>query len=144
MGTINQLRAKLQSLNIAEVSQASIEETKDEIIERQKEQLRYGLNSKGEKIGKYKNPAYARKKSSMNPLAGFGNVDLKLTGAFVGGIKVDVGNEVFTTESLDSKAEGLEAKYGNDILGLDEDHKKGYVKNLRPVFLKKVRSKTGL
>ncbi len=85
------------------------------------------MNAKGEKIGKYRSSKYARVKNEMNPLAGLGNVDLKLTGAFHAGIKVTVNAETFTTESIDKKGPDLKAKYG-EVFGLDEDHTKGYIK----------------
>lgn len=144
MASLLQIKERISTLNIRTIAETSIEETKQDIIDRQKEQMRYGLNAKGQKIGKYKNDAYARKKNAMNPLAGMGNVDLKLEGNFTGALKVDVGPDVYKTYSTDSKAEALTEKYGPDIVGLDPDHKKGYVNDLRPVFMKHVREKIRL
>ncbi len=49
--TTLELRNKILNMDIDLISQNSIEETKDGIIERQQEQLRYGLNAKGETRG---------------------------------------------------------------------------------------------
>lgn len=145
MASLLQIKARVLNVNIRAIAETAIEETKQDIIDRQQEQLRYGFNAKGQKIGKYKNEAYARKKNAMNPLAGLGNVDLKLEGNFVKAIKVDVTPDVYRIESTDSKSAELTEKYGEDIMGLDADHKKGYVnQDLRPVFMKKVREKIKL
>ena len=145
MTTVLQLRERIRSMDIDVISQNSIEETKDEIVKKQKEQLLQGLNAKGEKIGRYRSNKYARAKNQMNPLPGLGVPDLKLTGAFHAGINVTINTETFKTESTDSKGPDLEAKYGNEILGLNEESKDEYVKeSLRPEFLKRIRKITGL
>lgn len=145
MSTALQLRERIRAMDIDVISQNSLEETKDDIVKKQKEQLLQGLNAKGEKIGRYRSNKYARAKNQMNPLAGLGVPDLKLTGAFHSGINIQVNTETFKTESTDSKGPELEAKYGKEILGLNEESKDEYVKeSLRPEFIKRVRQASGL
>ena len=80
----------------------------------------------------------------MNPLPGLGTPDLKVTGAFYSGIRVDYNSGVLTTKSSDEKADELEKKY-QDIYGLGGNFKKGFIKNsLRPALNKEITSLTGL
>lgn len=99
--------------------------TEDEYLKLQKDQLLHGLNAKGEEIGFYRNEDYADKKHRQNPKAGFGNVDLKLTGSFYEGISTHISNEGFLIESSDAKAPALEKKYG-DPFGLADERKQSY------------------
>lgn len=145
MATINQLQVKIKAVKVAEISQQSIEETKEAIVERQKDQLLHGLNAEGQPIGEYKNPLYAEVKNRMNPLPGEGVPDLKLTGAFYSGINVQVTPDTFKTESTDNKAPDLEKKYGEQILGLDKENKSAYMQDdLKPVFVRNIRNAIGL
>lgn len=144
MASPYELKQRILSLNMRSIAEQAVEDTKQDIVERQQEQLRYGLNRKGQKIGKYKNDAYAKKKNALNPLPGLGNVDLKLEGDFHREIFVEVTPDVFKTDSKDSKSIDLQKKYP-DALGLDPDHKKGYAnQELRKAFMKHVREKAKL
>lgn len=144
MASSYELKNRILGLNIHAIAEQSVEETKDQIIDRQQEQLRYGLRSDGKKIGKYKNDSYARKKNAMNPLAGFGNVDLKLEGGYHGNLQVDVAPDVYKIYDTDVKAPDLEKKYDNP-LGLTTDHKKNYAnQDVRPVLMKKVKGQLKL
>jgi hypothetical protein len=57
----------------------------------------------------------------MNPLPPFRVPDLHLTGAFYGGMKLDVSGDSFTITSTDGKTPELVEKYGEDIFGLSEE-----------------------
>lgn len=148
MSTIGQLQARIKAVNVQTLSQASIEETKNVIIEKQVDQLRHGLDSSGGLIGDrkpYRNPLYASYKAGKNPLPGFGNPDLIDTGSFVSKIKVDVGPDVYKTDSEDFKSADLQAKYGKEILSLDKKNKADYVNEaLRPALVKKIKEITQL
>lgn len=71
-------------------------------------------------IGVYKNPFYAKKKFSMNPLAG-GTVDLILTGSFTNKLFLETTNKGFIFDSSDNKTALLQQKYGTEIMGLNQD-----------------------
>lgn len=138
MTTIAALRRRFENLNVSEVSENSIDATKDQYKEQQRDQLAHGKRADGSQIGKYRNPAYARKKAAMNPLAGFGNVDLKLTGSYYKDLFVDVRSDVIAVDSSDSKAGDLEKKYG-DPFGLGGEYRAKYIQALEPVFINKVK-----
>jgi hypothetical protein len=142
--TINTVLARLKSFDVSEVAQDAIIENSKSIADQQRHQMLTGLNSKGEKIGKYRNASYARKKAAMNPLAG-GSVDLKLTGAFHRGIFVaDVRKDVFVLSSTDEKTVDLANKY-NDPFGMNEDSRKELVNGeLGKGFIRTAREKLKL
>lgn len=140
MNTIAAIKKRIDSLNISDQSQIAIDETREQLILKQQIQMLHGLDAKGEKIGKYRNPKYAAAKFAMNPLAGEGYVDLRLTKDFFNAQFVDVRTDVFVIESGDEKTDALVKKYGEDIFGLSKDYKTEYVKeDLTPVFLNNVR-----
>lgn len=79
-----------------------------------------GENPDKSRIGYYSSPAYRLFKRQLNPLAG-GSVDLILTGAFTGGLAVEsLGNRRFIFDSSDDKTPFLVAKYGLDIMGINQ------------------------
>ena len=145
MATIADIRKRFNALDLIEEAGAAIDQTRDQLIEKQKDQLLHGFNSKGERIGKYKSAKYARVKNQMNPLAGLGNVDLKVKGDYHGGLFVDVRTDSYVVESGDEKSGDLEKKYGKKTLGLNKDSLEEYVPNdLQPVFIKNIRKKLKL
>ena len=141
--TINSVLKRLE-VDINTVVEDAIIENSETLADLQRAQMLKGENSKGEKIGKYRNPAYARKKASMNPLAG-GSVDLKLTGDFHRGIFVaDVRKDVFVMSSADEKTVELSKKY-DDPFGMNADSKNELVNGeFAKDFKKKVRLKLRL
>ena len=68
----------------------------------------------------------------MNSLAGFGNVDLKLTGDFQFELFVDVRADTFVIDSADEKSQKLKSKYGEMIFGLADDYSDRFVLLARP------------
>ena len=147
MATLLQLKARLEQLNEARIASDAVQETSGDLSEKNRQQLHGGFNKKGEKIGDtrpYRNRHYARLKAGMNSKPGFGNPDLKLTGAFYRQLKTDVQGELIHTTSADSKTAWLQKKY-SDLFGLGGDFKTLYIEeNLRPAFLQKLKEATGL
>lgn len=132
-------RKNWERLSVEDVSIDSIDATSEQLEAAQSEQMLHGVKQDGAPIGLYRNEEYATMKHAMNPLAGFGNVDLKLTGDFMQGFEVNVFPDSFIVESTDEKAKELEEKYG-DVFGVGGEFKNKYVdESLRPVFLKKVK-----
>jgi hypothetical protein len=143
--TIKGLHDKIKSVNVGEVIESSMEDAAPLIADRQKDQMRDGVNQKGAKIGRYRNPAYARKKNAMNPLPGFGVPDLLLTGAFYKGIYADVRGDKLILDSTDGKTPKLAKQYGEEIFGLNRSTKAEFIReDLRPVFMKRIKKATGL
>jgi hypothetical protein len=144
MGTILELKARLQKVDVAYEAETAIDATKTDIITRQKDQLLHGLRADGTLIGKYKSKVYAAKKYAQNPLPGFGNMDWRLTGALYGDIFVDVRRDIYVIDSADPKMQSLEKQFG-DPMGLDEANQTGYVEEkLRPQFMKQIHQVTGI
>lgn len=144
MNTIASVRRRFEALDVLDTSQDAIDATSEQYLDQQKEQMKHGLRPDGSKIGEYALTEYAELKYAMNPLAGFGNVDLKLTGAFQMNTQLNVIGEEMIIESLDSKAQELEEKYG-DVFGIGGEFKEKYVTEyLQPVFIQKVKDKVKL
>lgn len=146
MSTIAQLLKKVQAVNIELIASESIDNTKEVLKTKQRDQLFHGLDSTGKPINKkYQNNKYARVKNEMNPLPGLGVPDLKLTGSFYNEMFVDVRSSSFVLDSADQKSGNLQVKYGTNIFGLGPNAKKEYIKeSLRPEFRKKIKVITGL
>lgn len=125
MATIGHLINNLKAVNFNEVIEQAVEITAKDLSRKQQDQMLHGLNAEGDKIGKYKNPRYAEKKYAMNPLAGKGNVDLKLTGAFQKDIVVDAREISVVIDSADVKSAMLQKKYGK-VFGLNKEYAGSY------------------
>lgn len=98
-------------------------------------ELDFGLRPDRNKIGSYASNDYAHKKNNINALAGFGNVDLILTGAWSNSLfPIKKGNGFFFDSSNDKNAE-LIAKYGLDILGLNQ---KTFDKIQKEIYAKEI------
>jgi len=86
-----------------------------------------GEKPDGNKIGRYslsdEGQNYADFKNQVNPLAGFGNVDLLLTRRFFNSMFVTPyykGAYIF--DAKDEKRNLLIAKYGLDIMGISQEY----------------------
>lgn len=113
------------------------------VIELNTFQLDYGLNAKGGRFQSYKTQRYATKKNKMNPRPGFGNPDLKLTGAFWAALKTDIRAGVMDIYSTDHKAEFLSDRYAS-IYGLTEESMGVIRAEAVLIFTHKLRSEIGL
>ncbi len=144
MTTISDAFESLKTIDIQGEAAGAIDDTKEEMKNIQRDQLLHGIKGDGKQIGKYRNRAYAAKKYAMNPLAGIGNVDLKLTGSVHNDIFVDVRDREFIIDSADTKMEGLTEKYG-DPFGLTDENEAVYIEEtLQDQFTFRMRNKTGL
>jgi hypothetical protein len=103
MITVAELNRRVKRLNVETTSEESIDQTKEDYKSSQRDQMLHGLKADGSKIGKYRSPAYARRKYAMNPLAGFGNMDWRLTGSLHKEIFVHADNGLVVTGSADEK-----------------------------------------
>lgn len=137
MAGLKAIISKVQSLNMREIAQLSVLNTTDQVVELNQMQLTEGLNAKGDLLGATKpyrpykmedGREYADFKNRINPVPGYGNPDLYLTGAFYEGMYGQVENDVLRIDSRDSKSNALQGKYGRDIFGLTEESKAHYVR----------------
>jgi hypothetical protein len=98
-----------------------VEEDKGKVLrEAKKNEFEFGLRPSFKKIGKYASEDYAAKKNTQNALAGYGNVDLIHTGAFVNSMFPVRSGHGFIFDASNDKKELLVEKYGKDILGLNQ------------------------
>lgn len=94
----------------------------NQVLKRAKiNELEFGLRPDRKKIGRYRGFDYAEMKHNMNPLAGRGNVDLILTGAFSNSLFTTGKSTVYRFESGDPKAQSIQNRYGIDVVqGLNQ------------------------
>lgn len=77
------------------------------------EQLAQGIDENGNQIGArlpYRSREYANYKNRLNPVAGIGNPDLRLTGDYWDSITANIGKNTIQMVALDHKADDL-ARY---------------------------------
>jgi len=103
---------------IDRVKEDAIEYSTTDMEDLNIEQMLFGNNADGEDIGEYRSESYAAMKQSMNSRPPAMVPDLRLTGAFHSGMKVDYTGNDLTFTSTDSKTSELTAKYGQNIFGL--------------------------
>lgn len=127
MSTISKLLRNLERVSLSDVLEDSFEETKTDMIRLQKEQLLKGERADGKKIGRYKNPAYAKKKHAQNPLPGLGYMDWKLKGDLHKEVFADVRENSVVLDSADLKTGRLIKQHG-DPFGLNTDNSGVYAK----------------
>lgn len=139
MPTVSDLREKLKRLDFEIELEIAVETTSDTIINKQKDQLLHGLRADGKKIGKYRSRKYAEAKYGMNPLAGLGYMDWRLTQALYNDMYVRIQKGIIDIGSDDVKFEKLVDRFG-DPMGLTEKSQVEYVGDvLEPEFIEQVR-----
>jgi hypothetical protein len=146
MATASEIEERLKALDLRKLLTESIEETADQYVELNQQQMYAGKDGDGREISpQYARQDYAVMKNQMNPAPGYGTPDLKLTGAFYQGYGVRVEGDEVIKDSNVEYADQLFEKYGNAIGELDEGRHEEYVEGeMGPVFYDKVREQTGL
>lgn len=145
MATLLALIKRVEQLPIDTVISESVEAVAPQITDRQRDQMLEGKNAEGKTIGRYRDPAYARYKNSLNPVPGLGIPDLKLTGEFYREIYAEVRGDKVIIDSTNEKTEALAKRFGESIFGLNKATKAELIKkDLKPVFLKNIREKIKL
>lgn len=95
---------------------------KDRLKEQKINEFESGLRPNGKRIGGYQNGEYANEKNQMNPLAGFGNVDLIYSHSFTSKLFLkQYESNSYIFNSTDNKTDNLIGKYGLDIMGLNQE-----------------------
>jgi hypothetical protein len=140
---VDEAMERAQRIDMEALVEETTRDTATNYLTLNKDQMLHGLTSTGEKIGTYRNPAYAAMKAQLNPLAGDGNVDLKLTGAYQGAMFVERRTDGLYVDSTDEKALKLRAQYGSTMFGLDDDYAQQYVDIAQPVLVEKVLEALG-
>lgn len=120
MATIKAFNDRLQKLDASKTAIEVFMSLSAEVIELNIEQMQYGIDSKGNRIGRYASDSYAKRKNKMSPLAGYGNVDLKYSGDFYNELTLNEkgdGTE-YTIISMVEYEQALYEKYGEFMYGL--------------------------
>lgn len=147
--SVNQARQKLLAITKPMIQQEVVKlvlRDQNQVLKKAKiNEFEFGYRPSFKKIGKYRSDAYAQYKSTKNPLAGYGYVDLIDTGAFVNSLFVRQSGNGFLFDSGNDKASLLETAYGRDIFGLNQKtfntiQKEYYIPDIR----KFIKSKGGL
>lgn len=93
-------------------------------------------------IGLYRSESYANEKYNQNSSAGFGNVDLTLTGALGKGIVISGFNKEYEVFSTDSKYNDIVEKYGDWNFNITEEQKTELFNRIQLVVLTKMINRT--
>lgn len=139
MPGINTMIRRMEGVDFKEVIQVSVAATVKEYEQLQKLQMLTGKDSEGKAIGKYKNKKYAAEKYAMNPLAGFGNMDFRLTGDFFKEFFTRLGSNSVMISSSNSKTERL-LKINGKVFGLHAENASEYsIQHIKPEANKQIR-----
>lgn len=131
---------RTKRLDLERALEKAFDENLPQYVDEVKVQLYHGFDGNGERLRPYANDNYAAKKTSMNPLPGFGNPDLHLTGAWYNGIETQRSGQSLKTASSDEKNKMLIKKYGYAVLIPGGKFKASFVQeNLRPDFIKEIK-----
>ena len=139
MCTLLEMKKRIESLKVIELTGKSIRQTDDDLVGWQQEQMFQGKKKTGGVIKPFYRPVTKRiKKAKGQP---YDRVTLKDTGAFYDAMIVDVGTDVYNISSEDNKAGDLEAKYSTAIWGLGGVYRTGYLEqNLQPALVKNIKN----
>ena len=144
MSTTAELSKALMAINVMEIASEVINDNADAYVMLNQAQMLEG-KGKDRNIGRYRNSVYAQYKNSLNPVAGLGNVDLKLTGAFFRGMTMRLQTDEIEVQSSDSKEAGLIEKYGGQIYGLNIKNQTIFNEEaFLPDFQAEIENRTGL
>ena len=143
MATILSLLKKIEALDTDKIAVDSISDSKEQLEEKNKEQIYSGEKKDGtEIIPTYRPLTIFLKQQKGQPTD---RVTLFDTGSFYNGMYVNVSSSGVTIDSTDQKTKQLQEKYTDKIFGLNDKFRIEYIKNsLSPVFKSKMEAATGL
>lgn len=135
MSTALQILKKLQSIDVLKSAQTAIENTADDMVFIQKQQLFRGIRPDGQDVYPLYSPLTVFLKAQKGQP--FDRVTRRDTGEYYRGIEVHVKGVNYEIESTDWKAEMLNEKYGD--IGLSKDSKVSYIMVLKPAFITDIK-----
>lgn len=144
--TIHELKLRWSKIDVKRAAISIIAERKEDIIDKNREQLMDGFNKDKRKLKKYASPSYAAKKNRRNPSPGYGNPDLYDKGNFQQAMKLNIqSTNLYEITSSDSKTSDLKKKYGAEIFGLTTDNKEDVkYEIINPGLVTYIKNNTGL
>jgi hypothetical protein len=140
MATLKNLRAKYTKLDLDNIFQESVAETKSILIELLRSQIESGEYPDSSPIGIYSSLAYAKRKQKMGSKAPFGIIDLKYTGRFLDKLVVKKYPRNYLIRSTDKKNSMILRRFGPMLFELSNQNLDYYInKFLLPTILKKIK-----
>lgn len=133
MATLREMGRRIKSVNLLGNIPKFILAEKEYALDLNKNQLQQGKTSDGDSgvnLRGYKSFEYATYKNSINSQPDFGIPDLKLSGDFYRGFKLEADIRTFTIYSDDSKSTELENKYTIMIFGLNGKNKQRFAQRV--------------
>lgn len=111
------IEAKVRSLVLA-----SIKRNQKQIVKRNQDQLKKGLDANDEKLGNYKDKGWIAQRKRAGRQTGY--VDLKFYGDFQASmfVKFDATSLSLGLDTTDKKKDILIHHWGEDILGLNDSN----------------------
>lgn len=149
MAYLNNLLAKVRSLDINSAADAAAEQTEESLVEKQKEQWAAGIGSDGKPLGELAWPEYAVEKfeSGNNPYgtAPFGQYDLYNEGDFYQDAFAESRNGVVEIGSTNEKTQKIEALTDGRTFGLASEAKAEYLTDeFGPALIRNISAQIGL
>ena len=149
---IEEFGERVRSLDINNIVDESINETKDFLLHLIRSQLLSGERKDGTPIGKYSTSElgkyYVELKFDKGLFRGnsFPNYDLYFSGDYHKSLIVNITSSDIEIMSTDSKAELIETNTGNlnNALELNEKYLSLYREKLLPIILKKLHDSLGI
>lgn len=136
---LEQLRLSASKINILDLLDECIIETKEELFLLVRSQIESGQTSE-DYLPVYSSDRYAVKKQQMGSKAPFGITDLKLTGNFLNKFVLRFSKYSFVVRSSDKKNKILLQRYGEEIFMLNEENMDKYVNEiLQPLMVTKLK-----
>ena len=132
----NQIRRIEDNIDI------QMHENESWIRESIKDRWLLGKKPDGSLIGLYGSESYALDKFKDNSGAGFGNVDLTLTGSLGKGIQINGFNSQYEVFSTDSKYEDISDKYGEYNFNITPEERELLFNRILSVVLNQSLNKT--
>lgn len=140
MTAVQDMLDSIRSIDILFEASEALNDTRNEYINKQRDQLFTGKKEDGREIlPAYSPRTVAIKKKKNQPTD---RVTLKDTGDFYAEIFLDTRETEFVIDSADPKAGQLIEKYGENIFGLSEPNQEEYINNhLEGSFVERVEKK---
>jgi len=140
MNSLLDMANKLKSIDLNNIFDDSVMETKDSLLDENRNQLLSGKAIDGSILGRY-TPQYAKRKAkTKSSNAPFGIYDFKLTGSFQDDMYLSPKPDIIEVGSIDLKERWLE-KYGNGanrVFGLPNGS--NYPEQIfKPVFSRRIK-----
>jgi hypothetical protein len=160
MSTIIEVAERFRKLsqNIEKQISTIIDDTKEEIVKKNRQQLLDGIKSDGTEITpSYLNDPYFKTKEAAQRYSNWkdkitpsnkrksGTPNLYINGFYHNSIKLDVKGEIFKIQSTASIGNDIERKYGENVYGLTTESTKAYIsETFYPLFKQYIENTTQL